>query len=65
MNIEKFPVTILKNQGKNRVFPLLLQLSYCCLKDEFRHVATYSYVSLMHEGRSTFCVLRETDCKEK
>jgi len=28
-------------------------------------VETSSNVSLMHEGRSTFCILRETSCKQK
>jgi len=64
MNIEKFPVTILKKPGKKSCF-FPFYCNYCCLKDEFRHVATYSNVSLAHEGRSTFCILRETGCKQK
>ena len=64
MNTEKLPVPSSKNQGeKNSCFPPYY--NYCCLKVEFRHVATYSDVSLVHEGRSTVCILRDTSCKQK
>ena len=64
MNSETFPVPSLKNNwGGDSCF--LPYYNYCCLKDEFRHVETYSNFNLVQEGRSIFCILRETSCKQK
>jgi hypothetical protein len=65
MTTGKLPVPIFKKKTGKTISVFPLYCNYCCIKDQFRHVVTYSNVSLVDEGLSTLCILTDTSYKQK